>query len=488
MAVLIEACSVVIRLAAVQKIASGLEGLKAFSPVGTLCIDNELVRLGFMSRREAEAYCRRLQIEGLESGLPGPQRDFCIVDQLAGVVGPVNWLETGKITLSGGGAVVAARLKGSTNNTLYSPPEWRYEGSISSQPTFVSEAAVESEMEFLRHDNGVDVYRDRRTGKEVYKSSDGSRRPAKAVPSTPPPSKERAFVSHASQWDMYSGKNSISTLADEEQNALIRLTLSTDGDPQAYAMQRNLKKAEVDGLWALLVWVGLVLEKVGAIANFDARTRRDALLLIDFFQGTALGERLRKAFDSDRSSVARYEWSELTESVVERITSSYPEAPHAAKQLLLRHLRKASTADFFLNDDAGPSPVDVTFREKIADAWLYVVSRATYDERIKQRELLAIKIEYAERVEFELKAALGIDRYTTYLHLQSESLPFLQAFHLLCDMGFERRIAPGALVGILVPAVLLAEDESPARGAMAVLEGCKALAQKAGKHGWTSAR
>lgn len=174
MAVLIEACSVVIRLAALPKIPGGLNALKTFSPVGTLCIDNELIRVGFMSGDEAEAYCRRLLIEGLESGLPGPQKDFCIVDQIAGVIGPVNWLETGRITLAAGKQVWAARLKGSTNNTLFSPDGWKYEESISANPTYVSKSAVNSEMEFIRHDNGIDVFRDRRTGREMFRPSSGS--------------------------------------------------------------------------------------------------------------------------------------------------------------------------------------------------------------------------------------------------------------------------------------------------------------------------
>ena len=67
MAVLIEAISVVVRAdVLLQKFPGGWEAFKSIIPNQTLCADNEIVRVGFMSPQDVESFVKKLQDAGLE--------------------------------------------------------------------------------------------------------------------------------------------------------------------------------------------------------------------------------------------------------------------------------------------------------------------------------------------------------------------------------------------------------------------------------------
>jgi len=51
---------------------------------------------------------------------------------------------------------------------VFCPERWRFERSLSRQYAAVPPQHVGRSLTFLRHDNGLDVYRDALTGKEVY--------------------------------------------------------------------------------------------------------------------------------------------------------------------------------------------------------------------------------------------------------------------------------------------------------------------------------
>ena len=62
MAVLIEAISVVVRVSSIARLYEG--GARAFAadvPNNSLCADGELVRVGFMSPADAQAYVEQLE-------------------------------------------------------------------------------------------------------------------------------------------------------------------------------------------------------------------------------------------------------------------------------------------------------------------------------------------------------------------------------------------------------------------------------------------
>jgi hypothetical protein len=51
---------------------------------------------------------------------------------------------------------------------IVTPPEWKFENSLSSRFGLVPDGQVEKSMKFLRHEGGMDVYLNLLTGKEVF--------------------------------------------------------------------------------------------------------------------------------------------------------------------------------------------------------------------------------------------------------------------------------------------------------------------------------
>lgn len=170
MAVLIEAISVVVRADAISsKFPSGWDGFKNIVPNQTLCADNEIARVGFMSPQDVESFVKKLQSNGLEFLRGGEAIDIAVADQMHGLTSKCNWLEFGHVNMGGNGPRVAAcRLTGGQVMEVVTPPNWKFEGSLSSSFGFVPTEHAEKGMKFLRHENGLDVYFNPLTGKEVY--------------------------------------------------------------------------------------------------------------------------------------------------------------------------------------------------------------------------------------------------------------------------------------------------------------------------------
>lgn len=171
MAVLIEAISVIIKRSAIEdKFPGGWDGFLSDVPNQTLCADDELVRVGFMTPADVESYVKHLEEFGLRYLVNGLATDIVVADQQRGLAAPGNWAEFGHVSLDEESAtrVAACRAKNSTLNTLASPPGWQYEGSFSQTFGFVPSEHVDRSLKFLRHEDGVDVYLNKLTGKEVY--------------------------------------------------------------------------------------------------------------------------------------------------------------------------------------------------------------------------------------------------------------------------------------------------------------------------------
>lgn len=170
MAVLIEAISVVIRADAIlTKFPGGWDGFKRIVPNQTLCADNELVRVGFMTPDDVKSFVRKLQASRLEFLQDGKAIDIAVVDQMRGPTAQCDWLEFGHASLSDAGERVAAgRLSGGQSREVVMPPGWTFEGSLSSTFAFVPNESAAKGMKYLRHENGVDVYLNPITGKEMY--------------------------------------------------------------------------------------------------------------------------------------------------------------------------------------------------------------------------------------------------------------------------------------------------------------------------------
>src|SRR6266853_4840789 len=103
MAVLVEGISAIIRVQAIHERFPG--GWKAFVskvPNQTLCSDNELARIGFMSPDDCRAFVDNLDRVGIAFLRNGQSQDIVIADQLRGFTVPCEWADFGRIEISPG--------------------------------------------------------------------------------------------------------------------------------------------------------------------------------------------------------------------------------------------------------------------------------------------------------------------------------------------------------------------------------------------------
>jgi len=170
MAVLVEGISVIVKVSAVHEhFPGGWAAFRDSVPNATLCCDNELARIGFMAPDDTKAFVESLEGAGLVYLVDGNAQDIVVADQQRGFAAPCDWAEFGRINLDGEERkrVAACRLVGSTQQ-LFLPDGWSFDQSLSSQFSFVPEGFEAEFMDFVRRENNLEVYVDRRTGKEVY--------------------------------------------------------------------------------------------------------------------------------------------------------------------------------------------------------------------------------------------------------------------------------------------------------------------------------
>jgi uncharacterized protein YdhG (YjbR/CyaY superfamily) len=180
MAVLVEAISVIVRRDAINARFSGGWGeFLSTIPNHTFCADEDLARVGFMTPLDVEGFVRRLERGGLTFVRRGKAIDMAVVDQVRGPTVPAKWLEFAHLPLGDAGAEGAAcwlyegpRVAAGVHMpaggmTLVTPQGWTYEDSLSAGFQFVATEEMDERIKFLRHEEGMDVYLDLSTGKEV---------------------------------------------------------------------------------------------------------------------------------------------------------------------------------------------------------------------------------------------------------------------------------------------------------------------------------
>lgn len=170
MAVLVEAISLVIRSDALLAAFDDWQAFKQTVPNATLCADGELVRIGFMTPEDVQRSVQALESRGLRYLEAGQAKDMVVVDQLRGPLVKCDWIDFGHISLDAAGKerVAACRLSGSTLQTLMKPDGWQFKESLSRNYGFSPTGAVNNGLKFLRHQDGIDVYWNELTGKEVF--------------------------------------------------------------------------------------------------------------------------------------------------------------------------------------------------------------------------------------------------------------------------------------------------------------------------------
>ena len=176
MAVLIEAISVLVKAQAIiDKYPGGWEQFQTDVPNKTLCADGELARIGFMNPIDVQSYVGFLERKGLMFQSNGTCLDIAVVDQQRGFTIPCDWADFGRIFIDREQTqkIGACRLKGSEQRLVSYPEGWEYENSLSMDCHFVQTENVGLELEFIRKDGGITVYRHLPTGKTVYGGSPG---------------------------------------------------------------------------------------------------------------------------------------------------------------------------------------------------------------------------------------------------------------------------------------------------------------------------
>jgi hypothetical protein len=100
----------------------------------------------------------------------GKAIDLVVADQVDGFSVKCEWAEFGNVNIGGESEarVAACRAISSESMQIETPDGWRYENSLSKSYSFFPNEEVNQKLRFLRHENGVDVYLDLETGKEMY--------------------------------------------------------------------------------------------------------------------------------------------------------------------------------------------------------------------------------------------------------------------------------------------------------------------------------
>jgi len=150
MAVLVEALSVIVKRDAIEKkFKGGWRGFRDIVTNGTLCYENELARVGFMSPDEVDKFLSALASKGLDIIYKDNFVDVAVVDQVTGPTIPTSWLEFGKLPCDDDGNQVSAcwlfedERKGaglhfkSLEFDLALPFEWTFNDSLSKNFKFV---------------------------------------------------------------------------------------------------------------------------------------------------------------------------------------------------------------------------------------------------------------------------------------------------------------------------------------------------------------
>ena len=172
MAVLAEAISVIMRCETIEtRYPRGGDGYVKDAPNKTLCTDGRLARVGFMAPHDVKSFVSRLEKLGFEFVRDGKAIDMCVVDQLHGPTARCEWLEYLHMDISDSSetiCVAVCREVGDQGNDVYPPETWNIHDSLSRNCRFIPNENVKDRLELIRHENGLDVFRDRTTDKVFY--------------------------------------------------------------------------------------------------------------------------------------------------------------------------------------------------------------------------------------------------------------------------------------------------------------------------------
>ena len=194
----------------------------------------------------------------------------------------------------------------------------------------------------------------------------------------------RTFTSYATPYDSFVGQRDISGLHKEDADRLIREIFCKDTDFRELVMEWNVRKKQAEGLWFLVVGLGLRLEEFGRIRDFQERDDDDIEKIISALDGTAVGRRVEEAFPpfDALSSRTTYDWSELED------------LPNALDHYLSQPIR-----ELIEDGDLAPAESDSVIRDRMSFEELH-------DPRNKGKWSLVVDRGMAYRVAPRVKTGL----------------------------------------------------------------------------------
>ena len=199
MPVLCECISVIIKCSSIERyFKGGMDAFYKIIPNDTARSDGELFGVGFMNPMDVKSFIDVLENGGLQfqksKGFSlkrlknRSQNDIVVVDQFMGPTTDCDWVEFSQFPVGENNTMVSAcwlfvgtrfglgpQISEDQLNNLAVPHGWTPDqtGSISFHPDYESDRFT-----FLRHENGLDVYLEKATGKEHY-TTERNQRPKK---------------------------------------------------------------------------------------------------------------------------------------------------------------------------------------------------------------------------------------------------------------------------------------------------------------------
>lgn len=165
MSVLVEAITVIFRNAtADQLIQGGVSSIRNNPPNGTFRTDGKVSAVGFMTPEDVGHFVEQLKQVGFRHIERGKIADIAVCDQIRGFPVDCEWLGT---DVDGRG-VRFCWLLGEEPGEMATQEGWTYEQSLYSNGSFRADDEPVDHLKFLRTENGLNVYLDEQTGKEVY--------------------------------------------------------------------------------------------------------------------------------------------------------------------------------------------------------------------------------------------------------------------------------------------------------------------------------
>lgn len=169
MAVLVEAISVIIKNDAIVRCFGSLDKITDNPPNNTLCFDEFITRIGFMTPTDVGVFVRYMEKYGMTHISDGKAVDIWVIDQITGPTSECDWAEFGTaVIFNGDYKIKICTHKDEDGCSLRCPNGWEYENSLSKNGQRMNAETVNDNMEYVGTDGKTETWVNKKTGKKMY--------------------------------------------------------------------------------------------------------------------------------------------------------------------------------------------------------------------------------------------------------------------------------------------------------------------------------